>query len=210
MSMSRRLSYANVVATLALVFAITGGAIAAQHYLITSTKQISPKVVKKLRGHRGRRGPRGLVGAVGPTGAAGAAGAKGDNGDRGPANVFAVYHDAAVAVSANATIAHIDLPAGKYAISAKAWLETESNEGPALGQCDLVAGGDTDRDQFVLEQNGVSPRKVDTMPVPLELVHEFATAGGADFTCTLGGVKGAAANIKIVAIQTDSLTNTGV
>jgi hypothetical protein len=44
----RHLSYANVTATVALVFAMTGGALAANHYLLTSTKQISPKVLKKL------------------------------------------------------------------------------------------------------------------------------------------------------------------
>jgi hypothetical protein len=44
----RHLSYANVTATLALVFAMSGGALAAKHYLLTSTKQISPKVLKQL------------------------------------------------------------------------------------------------------------------------------------------------------------------
>jgi hypothetical protein len=44
----KRFSYANVVATLALVLAMSGGALAASHYLITSTKQISPRVLKKL------------------------------------------------------------------------------------------------------------------------------------------------------------------
>jgi hypothetical protein len=33
----RHLSYANVVATMALVFAMSGSALAAKHYLITST-----------------------------------------------------------------------------------------------------------------------------------------------------------------------------
>ncbi len=37
--MRRRLSYANVTATLALVFAMSGGAMAANHYLITSTSR---------------------------------------------------------------------------------------------------------------------------------------------------------------------------
>jgi hypothetical protein len=44
-SIRRRLSYANVVATLALVFAMSGGALAASHYLVNSTKQINPKVL---------------------------------------------------------------------------------------------------------------------------------------------------------------------
>jgi hypothetical protein len=45
---ARHLSYANVVSTLALLFAMTGGALAASHYVITSTKQIKPTVLKKL------------------------------------------------------------------------------------------------------------------------------------------------------------------
>ena len=57
--MRRRLSYANVTATLALVFAMSGGAMAANHYLITSTKQINPKVLKKLTGKTGKTGATG-------------------------------------------------------------------------------------------------------------------------------------------------------
>jgi hypothetical protein len=75
--MRRRLSYANVTATLALVFAMSGGALAANHYLINSTKQISPKVLKKLRGLKGPTGPGGKTGAAGATGATGATGPQG-------------------------------------------------------------------------------------------------------------------------------------
>ncbi|HEY2216259.1 MAG TPA: hypothetical protein VGH21_02110 [Solirubrobacteraceae bacterium] len=46
--MRKRITYANVVATLALVFAMSGGALAAKHYLVTSPKQISPKVLKSF------------------------------------------------------------------------------------------------------------------------------------------------------------------
>lgn len=49
----RRFTYANVVATMALVFAMSGGALAASHYLINSTRQINPRVLKSLRGRRG-------------------------------------------------------------------------------------------------------------------------------------------------------------
>ena len=52
--MHKRLTYANVAATLALVLAMSGGALAASHYLINSTKQINPKVLKKLKGATGR------------------------------------------------------------------------------------------------------------------------------------------------------------
>ncbi|MHB8240434.1 MAG: hypothetical protein ACYDHN_00430 [Solirubrobacteraceae bacterium] len=46
--MRKRLTYANVTATLALVFSMSGGALAASHYLIRSTKQISPKVLRSF------------------------------------------------------------------------------------------------------------------------------------------------------------------
>jgi hypothetical protein len=79
------MTYANVVATLALVFAMAGGAAAATHYLITSTKQISPKVLKELKkpGERGATGPAGAAGPAGPTGAAGANGTNGAPGTEG-------------------------------------------------------------------------------------------------------------------------------
>jgi hypothetical protein len=47
--MRKHLSYANVVATLALFFAISGGALAAKHYLLNSVSQISPRVLRSLR-----------------------------------------------------------------------------------------------------------------------------------------------------------------
>ena len=82
------MTYANVAATLALVFAMAGGAAAASHYLITSTKQISPKVLKELKkpgakGATGATGPAGPAGANGANGANGAAGAKGEQGPQG-------------------------------------------------------------------------------------------------------------------------------
>ncbi len=73
----RHLSYANVAATMALVLAMGGSAVAARHYLITSTNQISPKVLKKLRGTNGKAGTAGLTGATGPQGKEGVAGANG-------------------------------------------------------------------------------------------------------------------------------------
>jgi hypothetical protein len=85
--MKRHVTYSNVAATLALIFTMAGGALAASHYLITSTKQIKPSVLAQLRGHvvgqRGREGPRGRDGAVGPRGEVGAAGSRGPAGTNG-------------------------------------------------------------------------------------------------------------------------------
>lgn len=79
--MRRHVTYANTVATMALVFAMSGSALAASHYLISSTKQISPKVRRALKGNTG---PQGLTGATGTTGATGPEGKQGQTGKEGP------------------------------------------------------------------------------------------------------------------------------
>jgi hypothetical protein len=58
----------NLVAWLALFVALGGTSLAASHYVISSTKQINPKVLKKLKGNRGPAGPTGSTGATGATG----------------------------------------------------------------------------------------------------------------------------------------------
>jgi len=75
----------NVALTVALVFAMTGGAYAASKVLITSIKQIKPSVVKQLQGkaQNGAPGPAGPAGPAGPGGPPGSAGAKGDTGANG-------------------------------------------------------------------------------------------------------------------------------
>jgi hypothetical protein len=78
-----RLTYANVVATLALFVALGGSAAAATHYLITSTHQIAPGVRNALKGSKGKTGPRGPKGDTGLTGATGATGQPGPKGDTG-------------------------------------------------------------------------------------------------------------------------------
>jgi hypothetical protein len=88
----KRMTYTNVALTLALVFSMTGGAYAAGKYLITSTKQIKPSVLKSLKGANGKNGvagpagpagPAGLAGPAGPGGPAGKDGTNGTNGTNG-------------------------------------------------------------------------------------------------------------------------------
>jgi hypothetical protein len=82
-ALRKRMTYANVAMTLALVFAMTGGAYAAKKYLITSTKQISPKVLAQLKSTKDA-GPAGPQGPQGPQGAPGTNGAPGKDGAQGP------------------------------------------------------------------------------------------------------------------------------
>ncbi|HEX3615482.1 MAG TPA: hypothetical protein VHU61_03015 [Solirubrobacteraceae bacterium] len=60
----KRPSASLIVATCAVFIALCGGAVAASRYLITSTKQISPAVLKKLE----KVGPKGAAGAPGASG----------------------------------------------------------------------------------------------------------------------------------------------
>jgi Collagen triple helix repeat (20 copies) len=81
--MRSRITPSMVVAIAALVAALGGSAIAASHYLITSTSQIKPSVRAKLHGAKGAQGPTGAKGDTGTAGSAGAKGADGANGTNG-------------------------------------------------------------------------------------------------------------------------------
>jgi len=72
----------TIIATIALFFSMGGASLAvASHYLITSTSQIKPSVVRQLQ-----HGAAAKV-ITGPSGAAGPAGAQGSTGAPGPAGL---------------------------------------------------------------------------------------------------------------------------
>jgi hypothetical protein len=128
--MRRHLTYANVVATLALVFAMTGGALAAKHYLINSTKQINPKVLRKLKGASGKNGATGATGAAGKEGAPGREGPQGHTGERGPSAAFGAEAESVgfpSAPNAAEVVAAVKLHAGNYTLVATVTPHNESN-----------------------------------------------------------------------------------
>lgn len=79
----RNLNATTIIAVVALVFAMAGGAWAAGKYIITSKSQIKPSVLKQLKGAKGAKGAPGAPGATGPAGAKGDTGATGTNGTNG-------------------------------------------------------------------------------------------------------------------------------
>ncbi len=74
----------TVVALVALFVALGGTAVAANHYLITSTSQIKPSVLKTLKGAQGAPGASGKAGPSGAPGASGSPGPGGPGGSTGP------------------------------------------------------------------------------------------------------------------------------
>jgi hypothetical protein len=83
LAIRKHLTYANVTVTLALLFAMSGGAYAASKYIIVSTKQIKPSVLKQIAGKPGPAGPEGKAGPAGPGGPAGKEGPPGKEGGVG-------------------------------------------------------------------------------------------------------------------------------
>jgi hypothetical protein len=81
---TRKPSPALVIASVALFAALGGTAAAAHHFLITSTRQIKPSVLRALHGAAGRAGPTGASGPSGPQGPAGT------QGPAGPSNLSAL------------------------------------------------------------------------------------------------------------------------
>ena len=93
---------------------MSGGALAAGHYLINSTAQINPKVVKKLKGNRGAKGnsgPAGPQGVAGTAGKNGANGATGKTGEAGAAGTALAYADFNSIGEIQETTAHLNLSA---------------------------------------------------------------------------------------------------
>jgi hypothetical protein len=111
----RRPSPALVVSVAALVVALGGTAVAAKKYVITSTKQISPKVLQQLRGRTGPMGPTGLQGPRGTDGTAGPAGA---DGPAGPSSIVSLTHADILNFSGGAAAELTALPAGQWLVVA--------------------------------------------------------------------------------------------
>ncbi len=118
-------SPATIIASVALFVALGGTALAASHYIITSTSQIKPSVLRSLRGKAGLRGPAGAAGPAGTPGAAGAAGPKGAEGPAGPTRLSTLTEvegpQEPLSEIQNTNLSVAECPSGESAISGGAY-----------------------------------------------------------------------------------------
>jgi hypothetical protein len=205
----RHLSYANVTATLALVFAMSGGAMAAKHYLINSTGQINPKVLKTLRGRTGRPGLTGIEGPSGPAGAPGPSGpvvgSKAFN-----SNSLEVDLWFPLVSEQRMTVASLSLPAGNFSVFGKL---IANNAGgfppgsPPIVRCELLLGGTViDPGYSGLALGGGGPgADTNRHTVALSGIGSLSSPGTAEIICKVNDVYGKYQGRSITAIQVGSL-----
>jgi hypothetical protein len=113
-----------VVAVVALIVALSGTALGATKYVIRSTKQISPKVLKKLRGKSGATGPQGPKGDTGA------------KGDAGPSEVLVKdIADGSVSANPGAIGSAISPGAGSYLVRAQGTLTSGTSSSSQIIKC---------------------------------------------------------------------------
>jgi hypothetical protein len=152
--MRQRLTYANVMSTIAVFVVLGGTGYAATRLARNSvgSPQIRNGAIKNVdissatkRSLRGKRGAKGPTGATGPAGTAGTAGA---TGPAGPSEVIEVKHTAEIPLSGpknvNTTLATVQLTAGSWLLGAQTQLHYDAADGDNYF-CELV----TDQNGFL-------------------------------------------------------------
>ncbi len=152
----QRLTYANVVASIALFLVLGGGAYAATQLPRNSvgTGQLKPeavtagKIAKKtrqqLQGSRGPTGPQGPQGKTGAKGATGATGAKGATGSpgtdgTGPVTEAASKPTSPLPITTGTQVVAVPLSGSAYATSANVVVSSAAG---AVVSCTLTGGGE--------------------------------------------------------------------
>jgi hypothetical protein len=127
--------------------------------------------------------------------------------------VYAGYKNGPISVNpfSVTTLATLNIPvAGKYSVTAKAWVQSVAGTGPSQVNCSLVAGTDSDQTQVDATDGNVSfpdePVRNETMT--LLVVHSFTAAGPVKLNCqNPGGGNTNLRMIKIVAVKVPTLSN---
>jgi hypothetical protein len=202
-----RITYANVIATLALFFALGGAAYAATQLprnsvgtpqlkrgAVTAAK-IARKTRNQLRGQSGPQGPQGKIGKTGktgPKGATGNAGARGAQGEAGTGPAFEVFGTNKSISSGGSAIVAENLGSGAYVISANVAIESAVE---TTVTCVLNGGG---------EAVGYVESGVPTT-LSLSVARNIGSAGNATLTCSApGGATAKYANVIATQVKSQS------
>jgi hypothetical protein len=223
------LSYANATATLALLFALSGGAIAATGGFSSGGKlqacaneEGGLKLLKagkhckrgqktlawNVTGPAGATGSAGAKGATGAQGAPGTPGTQGKEGQQGPSNGFQVFNDAPGAVSnTSKTVATLAVPSGSYLVTAKLWAVNSSASRIEL-ECQLIndVNGDKDETDVTAEAEGTTSF-FGRSTVSLEAASKFGVPGRWLLKCDAFNAPINVEDVKLQAIQVASLSN---
>ena len=206
-----QLTYANVVATAALVMAATGGAYAATQLPRNSVgprqlrrSSVSSSKVKDRsllsRDFKPGQLPLGPQGLQGPVGAQGLKGDKGDQGDRGPSDAFKATNDFGQLRG---------LPAGSYAINGK--VVFSGGTGLATLRCDLVAGPATGGGGATIvdhsQASATTASGTTDLAIPLQALATFTEPQNLTTNC-VGSAPGGTPtlnNMRLTAVQVGAI-----
>jgi hypothetical protein len=212
----RHLTYANVVASLALFLALGGAAYAAtqlpknsvgtgqlKNGAVTSSK-IAKKARNQLRGQTGAQGPQGPQGKVGKTGPKGTTGAKGGTGVKGDTGAagtngigpaFEVFTENRSIEAGGNIIAAENLAAGAYVISAD--VAVEAGVAATTVTCTLNGGGEA------VATLGAAAAKA---TLSLSVTRTLGAADNATLTCSAAPGTASAIYANVVATQVKTQT----
>jgi hypothetical protein len=222
--LARHLTFANVVACLALFVALGGASYAALKLpkesvgtealakgAVTPAK-LSGGAKKGIAGPRGPQGPAGEQGKTGPQGPAGAQGSPGaqgppgvpgQQGEPGPSAVWSLSREEGRSVTIYIhRVATLEVPAGAYSIQAHLTAESEVAQLYDV-PCYLQAGSDRDLESAFLDNNQRYPPShttFDKQEMSFLLVHEFEEPGEITLACDVETTSGMyAAKVAITA-----------
>lgn len=204
-----RLTYANVVATIALFCALGGGAYAATQLPKNSvgTKQLKKDAVNSnkvkdgsLLGKDFKAGqlPAGKDGAPGP------AGPRGETGPRGPSEAYADRTEGEIAIGSGTAVASLIVPAGSYVVTGKA--NVFNNGIQASADCAITVGA-TKLDQAELELGASAGINF----LPIAVLGSFSATGttAVQLACTeqdAPGVDIRVSDRSLIATRVEALT----
>jgi hypothetical protein len=195
-SVRKRLTYANVMSSIAVFFVVAGGTAFAASQLgkeSVGTNQLKKEAVSlakikkaaknSLKGATGPAGPVGPAGAKGEKGDKGEKGATGDKGERGPSAGFSLNTSELLAFTpGKQTVATINLPVGKFIVNGYA--NVNNNDAAiANAECSIVLGG---TEIGITETVRLGPNgELDRQVLNVSAGGSLATPGTADLVCTV-------------------------